>query len=163
MAFSPEQKAQIKKRAEELIASGTQQGQAAQQAVNELFTAEELQSIYAPVAAPEPVEPIVETRSPEIQELDAKLEQTETKFLRERRRQLEASGLSPEDADTQATGEIESYREPAPLGFGSAEERREETEGLFRIAPLQDKPIGKQQGPSGINYTNIGELFSTAY
>jgi len=163
MAFSPEQKALIKKRAEELITSGTGQGQAAQQAVNELFTAEELQSIYAPVTAPEPIEPIVETRTPEIQEVDAKLEQTETKFLRERRRQLEASGLSAEDADTQATGEIESYREPAPLGFGSAEERREETEGLFRLAPLQDKPIGKQQGPSGINYTNIGELFSTAY
>jgi hypothetical protein len=172
MAFSPEQKKRIKARAEELVATGIGTGEAAQQAVAELFSPEEIEAAFAPIPAPEPVEPIVETRSPDIQELDVKLEDQETKFLRERKRQLESTGLSPEDAESQAREELEFYREPAPLGFGSPAERREEAEGLFRLVPseetagafgLQEKPIGKQQGPSGIDYKAVGEIFSKAY
>ena len=172
MAFSPEQKKRIKARAEELVATGIGTGEAAQQAVAELFSPEEIEAAFAPIPAPEPVEPIVETRSPEIQELDVKLEDQEAKFLRERKRQLESTGLSPEDAESQAREELEFYREPAPLGFGSPAERREEAEGLFRLVPseetagafgLQEKPIGKQQGPAGIDYKAVGEIFSKAY
>lgn len=165
MAFSAEQKARIKKRAEELIASDPNlvAGAAAQQAVNELFSPEEIEAAFAPVEAPEPVEPIVETRSPDIQELDVKLSDTETRFVRERARQIEATGVDRAEAERQARAEVEAYREPAPLGFGTAEERRQETGGLFAAAPVQDTPIGKQQGPSGIDYTAVGELFSEAY
>jgi hypothetical protein len=163
MAFSVEQKAQIKKRAEELVASGIPQGQAAQQAVNELFTADELLTIFEEDKAPEPVEPVVDTRSPDIKEVDVKLADTETRFIRERTRQIESTGVERAEAEKQARAEVEAYREPAPLGFGTADERRGETEGLFRAAPLQDTPIGKQQGPSGIDYVAIGELFAEAY
>ncbi len=163
MAFSPEQKALIKKRAEELIASGTQQGQAAQQAVNELFTAEELQSIYAPVAAPEPIEPIVETRTPEIQEVDVKLEDAQADYVRERSRQLrETQQMDEEEARKTALAEVEqNIREPEPLGFGGPDERREGfIAGTF---PTRETPIAAQQGASGVDFVEIGKVFQKTF
>lgn len=163
MAFSPEQKAQIKKRAEELIASGTQQGQAAQQAVNELFTAEELQSIYAPVVAPEPIEPIVETRTPEIQEVDVKLEDAQADYVRERSRQLrETQQMDEEEARKTALAEVEqNIREPEPLGFGGPDERREGfIAGTF---PTRETPIAAQQGASGVDFVEIGKVFQKTF
>lgn len=170
MAFSPEQKAQIKKRAEELIASGTQQGQAAQQAVNELFTAEELQSIYAPVVAPEPIEPIVETRTPEIQEVDVKLEDAQADYVRERSRQLrETQQMDEEEARKTALAEVEqNIREPEPLGFGGVDERKESP--LFGAPDLlpepfapTETPIAAQQGASGVDFVEIGKVFQKTF
>ncbi len=170
MAFSPDQKAQIKKRAEELIASGTQQGQAAQQAVNELFTAEELQSIYAPVVAPEPIEPIVETRTPEIQEVDVKLQDAQADYVRERSRQLrETQQMEEEEARKTALAEVEqNIREPVPLGFGGVDERKESP--LFGAPDLlpepyapRETPIADQQGASGVDFIEIGKVFQKTF
>ena len=170
MAFSPEQKALIKKRAEELIASGSGQGQAAQQAVNELFTAEELQTIYAPVAAPEPIEPVVETRTPEIQEVDVKLEDAQADYVRERSRQLrETQQMEEEEARKTALAEVEqNIREPAPLGFGGVDERKESP--LFGAPDLLPEPlaptktpIAAQQGASGVDFIEIGKVFQKTF
>ncbi len=170
MAFSTEQKALIKKRAEELITSGIGQGQAAQQAVNELFTAEELQSIYAPVPAPEPIEPIVETRTPEIQEVDVKLEEAQADYVRERSRQLrETQQMEEEEARKTALAEVEqNIKEPVPLGFGGVDERKESP--LFGAPDLlpeplapRETPIAAQQGARGVDFVEIGKVFQKTF
>jgi len=172
MAFNDEQKKRIKELALQLEAGGMPRGQAAQTAVSQLFTPKDLEQIFAPDVAPPSAAPIVDERSADIQGADIELRDLETKFIRERTRQIEAQGTPTAEAEKQARAEIEAYREPAPLGFGTAEERREETEGLFRFVPseetagafgIQDTPIGKQEGTSGIDYKAIGEIFADAY
>jgi len=172
MAFKEEQKKRIKDLALQLEAGGMSRGQAAQTAVSQLFTPEDLEQIFAPDVAPPSAAPIVDERSTDIKEADIDLLNQETKFIRERTRQIEAQGIPRAEAEKQARAEIEAYREPAPLGFGTAEERREETEGLFSLIPseetagafgIQDTPIGKQEGTSGIDYKAIGEIFADAY
>lgn len=171
MAFSEEQKRLIKERARALLASNPQlsKGDAAQQAVKELFSPEQLTEVLAPVK-PVTVEPIVDERSDEIKAADIELRDLETKFIRERTRQIEAQGIERQVAEEQARAEIEAYREPAPLGFGTPKERREEVGGLFKGAqvlpePLapQVTPIAKEVGPSGIDYKAIGEIFAESY
>ena len=170
MAFNEEQKKRIKELALQLEAEGMPRGQAAQSAVSQLFTPADLEQIFATDVAPEPAAPIVDERSADIQEADIQLRDLETKFIRERTRQIEAQGIDRAEAEKQARAEIEAYREPAPLGFGTAAERREELGGLFLGAQMlpeplapQVTPIGKQEGSSGIDYKAIGEIFADAY
>jgi len=172
MAFNDEQKKRIRELALQLEADGMPRGQAAQTAVSQLFTPEDLEQIFAPDVAPPSAAPIIDERSTDIKEADIDLLNQETKFIRERTRQIEAQGIPRSEAEKQARAEIEAYREPAPLGFGTAAERREETKGLFGFVPseetagafgIQDTPIGKQEGTSGIDYKAIGEIFSNAY
>ena len=178
MAFSPEQKAQIKARALELIEiEGISQGAAAQRAIAELFSTEEIQQAFAP---PQPQ--VEETRTPDVQDVDVQLRQEEATYLRERTRQLVREGFTEQDAEAAARRDLEqSIRAPAPLGFGTAEERREggisgavETVvgGVPTVAataldiepPVFERletPIAEQAEPtpSGIQFDKLQDLF----
>ena len=162
MAFTPDEKAQIKKRAQELVADGMAAGQAAQAAASELFTQDEILQRFSP---PE----VTETRSPDVQRVDTELKDAETDFRRERTRQLETQGIEPEVVEETVRQELEQYRAPAPLGFGSPQEREDEDYGVpFSPAALTEgrrtvTPIGEQQEPTGINYEVIGEQFAESF
>jgi hypothetical protein len=151
MAFTTEQKDTIRKRAEELVASeGISTGTAAQRAIKELFTPEQISDAFtvkppmrftslppAPLPSlmdklevpappkPQTVSPVQETRPPEIIKVDTELEEAETKYRLNRISQLKEQGLSAEAADEQIKKELLSFREPVPLGFGDIAERRE--------------------------------------
>ena len=162
MAFTPEERARIKERAQQLVAEGMAPGQAAQSAASELFTQDEILQRFSPPEVPQ-------TRSPDVQRIDTELKDAETDFRRERTRQLEAQGLTPEIVEETVRQELEQYRAPAPLGFGTPEERRTEDIGVpFSFAALTESrravtPIGEQQEPTGINYDIIGEQFAEAF
>ena len=104
MAFTPEQKASIKKRAEELVAAeGISNGAAAQKAIKELFTPEQISAAFptVPPPQPKPVSPVEETRPPEIIKVDTELEAAETKYRLNRREQLKEAGMTDEQAAEQ--------------------------------------------------------------
>ena len=173
MAFTPDEKARIKARAEELLATGLTAGEAAQQATSELFSQQELLERFS---APEPVD----TRSADVRRLDVELSDAEADYRRERTRQLRQAGRSPDEIRNIVSQELQAYREPAPLGFGTPEERTQEDVGL-RYSPMRllaegkeyiasrpqsrriDRPIGEQQQPTGINYDVIGEQFAETF
>ena len=178
MAFSPEQKKAIKKRAQELYGGPLEvdgkpapdTGKFVLQATKELFTPDDLQQIFAPVAAPEPIEPVVETRTPEIQEVDVKLEDAQADYVRERSRQLrETQQMDEEEARKTALAEVEqNIREPIPLGFGGVDERKESP--LFGAPDLlpeplapRETPIAAQQGASGVDFVEIGKVFQKTF
>lgn len=172
MAFTAEQKASIKKKAEELVASeGISTGAAAQRAIKELFTTEQISSAFTTAPPqPQPVSPVQETRPPEIIKADVELEAAENKYRLNRRDELKESGLSPEAADEQIKKELLSFREPVPLGFGDIAERRESSPGAAALkASLEGLGISDQaqrallpqetetvpSAPIGINYREL--------
>lgn len=157
MAFNDEQKKRIKELALQLEAGGMPRGQAAQTAVSQLFTPEDLEQIFAPKP---------EVGAEEIEDVQQQLIKDEDAYILERTRQLEADQMSPAEARRAAESEIEEIRKAAPLGFGTPEERREEgllVEGAEAILPGERKetPIEgvKSRQPSGIDYVKIGQLF----
>ena len=168
MAFSDGQKARIKYRAQELLAADPtlSQGAAAQQAVSDLFSQQQLQEIFSP---PEPIRPEApeDTRTLEVEDLDLQLRDEERTYIRERSRQLEREGFTPTDAEATARRDLEQFqRRAVPLGYGTVEERAEGflapvAEAIVPFSERQETPIGDQQGeiPSGINYDEIQKLF----
>ena len=179
MAFTSEQKAEIRKRAEELYGSPLEvdgkpapdAGKFLLQATKDLFTPEQLSIIGSKQEPqPQPVSPVQETRPPEIIKVDTELEAAETKYRLNRRDELKESGLSPEAADEQIKKELLSYREPVPLGFGDVAERRESAPGAAALkASLEGLGISDQaqraflpqetetvpSAPIGINYREL--------
>jgi hypothetical protein len=177
MAFTEEQKSEIKKKATELYGKplevdgkpAPEAGQYLLEATKLLFTPEQLSEIGSmkepgpPFAPPLPsVSPVQETRPPEIVKIDVELEAAETKYRLNRIDELKESGLSDEEADEQIKKEIEAFREPVPLGFGDVAERREGGPILGPIIAgaeaLGVGPREKQTLPSapvGINYREL--------
>ena len=157
MTFDDEQKKRIRDLALQLEAGGMPRGQAAQTAVSQLFTPEDLEQIFAPKP---------EVGEQEIKDVQQQLIKDEDAYILERTRQLEADQMSPAEARRAAESEIEENRKAAPLGFGTPEERREGgllVEGAEAILPGERKetPIEgvKSRQPSGIDYVKIGQLF----
>ena len=157
MTFNDEQKKRIRDLALQLEAGGMPRGQAAQTAVSQLFTPEDLEQIFAPKP---------EVGAEEIKDVQQQLIKDEDAYILERTRQLEADQMSPAEASRAAESEIEEIRKAAPLGFGTPEERREGgllVEGAEAILPGERKetPIEgvKSRQPSGIDYVKIGQLF----
>jgi len=164
MAFTTEQKEAIKKRAEELYGGPLEidgkpapdTGRFVFQATQELFTPEDLQQIFAPKP---------EVGEAEIKDIQQQLIKDEDAYRLERTRQLEESGMSPAEARRSAESEIEQVRGAAPLGFGTPEERREESlliEGVEKVfGERRETPIAgiESRQPSGIDYVKIGQIF----
>ena len=177
MAFTEEQKSEIKKKATELYGKplevdgkpAPEAGKYLLEATKLLFTPEQLSEIGSmkepgpPFAPPLPsVSPVQETRPPEIVKIDVELEAAETKYRLNRIDELKESGLSDEEADEQIKKEIEAFREPVPLGFGDVAERREGG-GILGpiIAGAEALGVGPREkqtlpsAPVGINYREL--------
>ena len=152
--FNEEDRKKIKERALQLEAlEDISKGEAAQRAIGELFTPEQITAAY------EEVSPSVTT---EVAETQRKIEEQEQDYIRERTRQLEAEGgFTEQEAEATAGRELEqSVRTAAPLGFGGVEERKE---GFLTgaIGVGREEPIAEQQAPtpSGIDYGKLQNLF----
>lgn len=161
MAFTAAQKAQIKQRAEALVASGVPTGEAAQQAIRELFSTEQIQTAFG--TSPQVIQqaigtaPPTETRTPQVQDVDVKLRQEEATYVRERTRQLVREGLKEQEAETRARQELEqNIRQPAPLGYGTVDERQEPSFPGVRVTEIE----GQAGIPaSGIQFDKLQTLF----
>ncbi len=152
--FEQTDRDKIKARALQLVETeGISQGEAAQRAISELFTPQQITAAY------EKVSPTV---TAEVAETQRKIDEEEQRYLRERKRQLEAGGgFTEQEAESTAKKELEqSVRTAAPLGFGGVEDRKEGfvsgAAGLGR-----EEPIAEQQAaaPSGIDYERLQNLF----
>jgi uncharacterized protein YoaH (UPF0181 family) len=197
MKFTDPEKEKIRARAKQLLAEGMLPGEAAQKATSELFTQEQLlyrfgnpsrddfpEDLLSPGIATSPQESFEEDlpygvapspvredkRSDEVKAEDANLEALAIKYKRERKRQLKSTGLTDEQAEAQVAEELQEYRKPAPLGYGSQAERESEgglgvagdiAEALipFDVLKRQETPFGDQQAPAGINYDELSKLY----
>ena len=195
MGFKEEQKKAIRQRAEQLYGGPLEvdgkpapdTGKYVLQATKELFTPEDLEQIFAPDVAPPPVAPDVapppvapdvapppvapdvqEERPTEIIKADLDLEAAEKQYEINRRQQLAELGLSQEEIDIQLKKEIESFREPVPLGFGDVAERREG--GVLGPITAAAEAVGVgprvtqtlPSAPVGINYRELANKWAAA-
>jgi len=171
MAFTTEQKAKIKAKANEIMAAeGLSPGAAAQKAVSQLFTPEEIQSAFTTVPAPPPLPAPPPARPTEILKVDRELEQLETQYGLRRKPQLMEEGKDAAEAQKIIREELQFYRSPLPLGFGGIEERKEG--GLLPgIQALQNFPFVPKMreepllpsAPKGINYEELANTWSKTY
>ena len=123
MAFPKEEdRKKINKRTLEILAQSPELGnsQAALQAINELFTPERIQQEFAPSFTPE-------TPETKLEKARGEYESVEAEALAVRTKELQNLGLSFSEALSRAQSELGYYRQPAPLGFGTIEERLSET------------------------------------
>ena len=145
MAFTDPQKAQIKARAQELIATGMQPGPAAQQAARELFTAQpEIRQQFETPQPPSPPRtvsqefPVAEREAERQEQLretaqiqeapTGSLEAEEERYRRRRVRELQIQDPNLSDAAAGAIAQrevAEEYKKPVPFGYGTPQEREE--------------------------------------
>ena len=131
MAFTSTQKEDIKKKAQQLAdASGTGKGSQffLVDAINELFTPEEIKAqfpavVNPPEPSPTPME--MEDRTLDIREQDLKLKEKEVQYTTGRIAELTANGVPEEEARKIAEKDLEAMRRPLPFAYGTPEERQE--------------------------------------
>ena len=128
MAFTPDQKAAIKKRAQELLATGLSTGEAAQQAYKEISAKPEI--------FPTPKTQAIEKAELESREAVQQLEKTRAGYVDQRADVLEKSGVTPEVARKQAEKEFEkTYAGPVVSPYGELSERRPRAEIITAAPP----------------------------
>lgn len=116
MSFTPQQKEAIKKRAQELLATGMSTGAAAQQA-------------YAEISKDTTIFPTPKTEAIQKAELESRqkvqeIERTRSGFVDQRASVLEKEGLEPPIARSRAEQEFEStYLKPTVTPYGELKER----------------------------------------
>jgi len=213
MAFTPEQKAAIRKRALELTAQGVSEGEAARTAVTEIVGFPESPAFQAATGfkpfspsldtskekviketrqfdvlsiSPEEdayvrsrasqIAPLIESdvRKKNISDFNKKIEdiQKTGKSRDEAVRQasLDLPGYKTADdvAENLARKELERFREPVPSGFGTIEERKEESPLISAMETvLPDREVKTVGAPDGdkkyIDYDKLKLAFLEAY
>lgn len=126
MALTEEQKAGVRKRRDELVASGSTLSEATRIAFDEVAGPGEFQKRLEQKKATPVVDLAQTKKETESRALQTSLVQAEQDWVRSRRDELKRSGYGEAEAASQAQKEFnESFGKPPAAGFGTYEERSE--------------------------------------